>query len=137
MVRIKDTRLKQYNYSTDGYYFVTIVANYRENLLSDRKSFFETEIQDLTALTPGLRVDYFVIMPNHIHMILILENCEFKLGEIIRRFKAKTSKFSKIKLWQPNYYEHVIRNDKALEKIIEYIIYNPESQILKFEQFYN
>ena len=40
-------------------------------------------------------------------------------------------------VWQRNYYEHVIRNEKALEKIREYIINNPEVERLKFEEFYD
>ena len=75
-------------------------------------------------------------MPTHIHLILILEQCEFKLGEVVRRLKAVTSKQSGIKLWQPNYYEHVIRNERALGKIREYIINNPLAERIEFTQFY-
>jgi len=59
-----------------------------------------------------------------------------KLGEIIRRFKARTSKITGFKLWQPNYYEHVIRNDAALNRIREYIQNNPMVIEIEFEEFY-
>jgi REP element-mobilizing transposase RayT len=59
-----------------------------------------------------------------------------KLGELIRRFKARVSKESGCKVWQPNYYEHIIRNEKALQKIREYVQNNPIVGKIDFEQFY-
>lgn len=81
-------------------------------------------------------MDYYVVMHDHVHVILILDDCLFKLGEIIRRLKAVVSKKSGLKMWQPNYYEHVIRNENALRNIREYIINNPLVEKLEFEQFY-
>jgi len=71
-----------------------------------------------------------------LHLILIFEGCKIKLGEIIRRFKAKTSKEANVSLWQPNYYKHVIRNEKALNKIREYIHNNPLKEQIDFEEIY-
>jgi len=85
----------------------------------------------------GVLVDYYVIMSNHVHIIIKLENCSFKLGEVVRRFKATASKKVGTKLWQPNYYEHVIRNEDALHKIRQYIMDNPEKEKIKFEEFYS
>ena len=84
----------------------------------------------------GAKLDYHELMKDHLHLILILEECEMKLGEIIRRFKAKTSKEANISLWQPNYYEHVIRNEGALSKIREYIHNNPLKEKIDFEEIY-
>ena len=64
-------------------------------------------------------------MPSHIHLILVLEHCELKIAEIVRRLKAAATKQVGFKLWQPNYYEHVIRDAKALARIREYIQNNP------------
>ena len=75
-------------------------------------------------------------MPTHLHIIIVLQECKLKLGEIVRRFKALTSKESGVKLWQPNYYEHVIRNEMALRKIREYIMNNPLAERIQVEQFY-
>jgi REP element-mobilizing transposase RayT len=75
-------------------------------------------------------------MSDHIHLIIILDGCRLSLGEVIRRLKAKATKSVGIRLWQPNYYEHVIRNEKALIKIREYIMNNPLAKKIKFEQFY-
>lgn len=136
MVRIKNLRLKKYDYKTDGYYFVTAVCNNRANLFKDKESIVENQLKDLQAKTDGLVLDYFVVMPNHVHIIFVLQKCALALGEIVRRFKAKVTHNFNTNVWQPNYYEHVIRSDKALKKIRQYIVNNPQELLLKFDQFY-
>ncbi|MFH1618877.1 MAG: transposase [bacterium] len=137
MKAFKDIRLPHYNYSLNGWYFVTICTHSRLPLLSGRTgdeiSHF---INSIPATETGLSIDYFVVMPNHVHLILVLENTPLKLGEIIRRFKARTSRHFNRRLWQPNYYEHVIRDENALTKIREYITNNPDAEKFAFEQFY-
>jgi len=136
MVRVKEIRLKKYNYKTDGYYFVTAVCNLRQPFFENKEKQVEKELKDLEQKTLSLKLDYFVIMPNHIHIIFILQNSTLALGEIVRRFKAKVSHSFGQNVWQPNYYEHVVRNEKALEKIRQYMINNPRELLLKFDQFY-
>lgn len=133
----KNIRLKGYDYKSNGYYFITIVCNFRQNFLLGKEQRVSEELQDLKAKTLGVDLDYFVIMPNHVHIILILSNSTLHVGEIVRRFKAKVSHAFGKNIWQANYYEHVIRNEKALSKIREYITNNPTELLLKFEQFYN
>ena len=132
----KNIRLKSYDYRANGYYFVTVVSKLRENLFLGKESKIENELKDLGGKTSGMNLDYFVIMPNHVHIIFTLENCNLHLGEIVRRFKAKVSRSFGQNLWQANYYEHVIRNEKALAKIREYIVNNPLELLLKFDNFY-
>ena len=125
MKTIKNIRLRNYSYSTNGYYFVTVLTNYRRPYLTkDLYELVSTAIQGLNELE-GVKVDYAVVMSDHIHLILILNNCPLKLGEIVRHLKAKTSRKAGLKLWQPNCYEHVIRHDQALSRIRQYIISNP------------
>ena len=83
-----------------------------------------------------MNVDYYVIMPSHLHIILVLQECALKLGEVVRRLKAATSRKTGIRLWQPNYYEHAIRNEKALQRIREYVVNNPAAETIEFKQFY-
>ncbi len=135
MRAIKNIRLKNYDYSANGYYFVTIVTNFRQRYLKDLHDLVKEAIENLNHLD-GVTVDYYTVMDNHIHIIIVLEECQYKLGEIIRRLKAVTSRKAGFKLWQPNYYEHVIRNDKALKKIREYIVNNPVAELIEFKQFY-
>jgi len=132
----KAIRLKKYDYKGNGYYFVTIVTKLRLPLLKDKEREVEKQLLDLVARVQGLNLDYWTVMVNRIHLILVLDNCKIPLGEIVRRFKAKVShKFSQ-PFWQANYYEHVIRNEYALNKIREYTLNNPQAEVLKFEQFY-
>jgi putative transposase len=135
MKAIKSIRLKDYDYSQDGYYFVTICTNYHCAYLSDLQENIKESIQKLNQID-GVTVDYFVVMPTHIHLIIVLTDCKSSLGEIIRRFKASSSKETGIRLWQPNYYEHVIRNEKTLFKIREYIQNNPLKDIIDLKQIY-
>ena len=136
MVRIKQIRLKQYDYKADGYYFVTAVCDLRNNFFEGKEKQVESELKDLEQKTPGIKLDYYIVMPNHVHIIFILQNCELELGEVVRRFKAKVTHTFGQNIWQPNYYEHVIRTEKALENIRQYIINNPQELLLKFDQFY-
>ena len=137
MKTLKNIRLRNYDYSTNGYYFVTILTNYRRPYLAkDLYELINTKIQELNELE-GAKVDYAVVMSDHIHLILILNNCSLKLGEIIRSLKVKTSRKAGLKLWQPNYYEHVIRHDWALSRIRQYIINNPHVEQIRFRDFYD
>lgn len=136
MLGRKNIRLKNYDYTGNGYYFVTAVSKLRNNFFAGKEKPVENELHDLVSKTTGVGLDYFVVMPNHVHIIFVLENCKLHLGEIVRRFKAKVSRVFDQNLWQANYYEHVIRNEQALNRIREYIISNPEAEILKFEKFY-
>lgn len=133
----KNIRLKYYDYKQNGYYFVTICCyNFQPNLAKHKK-LAEEILLSLSKRCLGLQIDYFVLMPTHIHIIFISEGCEARLGEVVRIYKALVTKETKIKnFWQRNYYEHVIRNESALIKIREYIQNNPEAQNIKFEKFY-
>ncbi len=137
MKAIKNIRLRNYDYSTNGYYFVTVLTNHRRPYLTKNLyKLVNAAIKELNKLD-GVKVDYSVVMSNHIHLILILSNCPLKLGEIVRRLKAKTSQKAGLKLWQPNYYEHVIRHDQALARIRQYVINNPHAKQIEFRDFYD
>ena len=152
--RIESTRLKDWDYSRDGYYFVTICTQ-------DKKCFFGDVIDEKVPLsaigemvadewqkTPQIRknvsLDAWIIMPNHLHGIVVINNdggnasvCRGgqgkmksgSLGAVIGQFKTQCKKrtiaaghnFS----WQTRFYDHIIRNEKTLKKIREYIINNP------------
>ncbi len=76
-------------------------------------------------------MDYYKIMPEHLHFILALDNAKLPLCRYIQDFKAKTtleikkSGFTGKRFWQPNYYEHIIRSEKVLDKIRLYVENNP------------
>ena len=86
------------------------------------------------------RIDEYIIMPNHVHVIIqIIETLKYEqgvcntplqtptktIGAIIKGIKGVTSKQIGYSIWQRNYYEYVIRNEKEYYKIVEYIRNNP------------
>ena len=139
-------RMKGYDYSTAANYFVTIVLQNRANLLGDVSDgqmtlnaageMVENEILRLPVKHPECTIEHFVVMPNHIHFI-ITQYGNLSLSEVIREYKSLTThlyivgvkqhgwpRFEK-KFWQHNYYEHIIRNNRAFESIAQYIADNP------------
>lgn len=146
----KLNRLKGFNYSQSGYYFITVCTQNRlecfgnidnsKMLLNKFGKIIETQWEWLAHQYPYIQLDEFVIMPNHIHGILInvgtgrdlsLRNQKIKsLSEIIGAFKTTSSKMihqnglNEFK-WQRSFYDHIIRNEKSLIHIREYIINNP------------
>jgi putative transposase len=136
MKAIKNIRLRHYDYSRDGYYFVTICTNQHRSLSFKLQEVITNDILNLRKIE-GVEMDYFVVMPTHVHLIIVLNDCRLHLGEIVRRFKASSSREAGFKLWQPNYYEHVIRNERALLRIREYVQNNPLKESIDFESLYS
>lgn len=133
----KCLRLKHYSYNSDGYYFVTICTVDKRPLINRHRAIVENFLLSLPVRFTGLALDYYTLMDDHIHLILNFEGVRTSLGEIIRTFKALIKYESGEKeFWQRNYYEHVIRNEKALNKIREYIQNNPMVEQIRFEEFY-
>ncbi len=139
-------RLQGYDYTQAGYYFVTICTRERQCFfgkvaesgvnLNEAGLVIQSIWNDLPRRFPAAALDEYIIMPNHIHGIIILKgesgavNAAPELGQVIRTFKAvaahmirisSASKFS----WQDRYYDHVIREDKDLDRIRQYIVDNP------------
>ena len=94
MKHIKNIRLGNYDYSQNGYYFVTVCSYLKQPVLETNKVIIKKCIKSLDDIS-GVTIDYYVTMSNHVHIILILENCRMKLGEVVRRFKATASSHSK------------------------------------------
>ena len=148
--RRKSIRLTGYDYSQAGYYFVTICAYQRKNLfgnISDRTmqlnrygEIVAEKYQWLSHQYIYVNLDEWIIMPNHFHGIIVIadksrdRSKRKPLGRLIGAFKTVSAKqINQIrntpgaKVWQRNYYEHIIRNQSALNKIREYISHNPVS----------
>jgi len=150
-------RLKDYDYTQAGAYFVTICTHKRECVLGDVVNgemqlnelgqVVEIEWLKTAEIRDNVELDAFVIMPNHIHgIIVIIESCvgatgrsplrngpaPKSIGAIVAGFKsAATKRINELRstprapVWQRNYYEHVIRNEDDLNEIREYILNNP------------
>lgn len=130
----KRLRIKHYDYSKENMYFVTICIKDRLELLgkikSDNKIIELTKegnianqnINNIKDIYKNTIIDEYVIMPNHIHMILIMKNkTESNLSRIIKQYKRSTSKKIGYSIWQKSFYEHIIKNEKEYQQIKKYI----------------
>ena len=138
----KNIRLKNFDYH-NGWFFVTNKTDFAKNYFEGKiRHLVKQELILLAQQTEGVGIDYFHIMPNHIHVILIFENAHLPLSEFWRRYKAKTTILAKRTgflgktLWQKNYFEHVIRNEIALNAIRKYIQENPTKENLPLYEMY-
>ena len=142
-------RLKGYDYSNSGAYFITLCIQDREKLLSNiSNSIVELTLAgnmiekwwlELINKYSNIDLDEYVIMPDHFHGIVWINNYETEISiptilkwfkamstnEYIRNVKENNWKPFNKKLWQRNYYEHIIRNEKSLKNIRQYIQNNP------------
>lgn len=133
-------RLKNFDYTTPGAYFVTICSHNRLPIFGDIQkdeiilSLYGEAVSVTWVNLPknfNVRLDEYVIMPNHIHGILWMNLPGEKQGSsslisVIKSFKALSAKrihqsgFSQI-VWQRSYYETVIRNEDQLDAARQYI----------------
>ena len=156
-------RLKNYDYSQNGAYFITICTQNREclfgNIVDDKmrlNEFGEIACDAWKWLGEQyhyVALDSFVIMPNHLHGVIIIDNCRGgsriaptmrtaptangmekrkPLGRLIGAFKTVSAKhINQLRntpsqpIWQRNYYDHIIHNNESLERIRNYIVNNP------------
>ena len=151
-------RLRGYDYSQNGAYFVTICTNESKCLfghvvdgsmrLNQLGLLVEQEWCKTAQVRSNVELDYFVVMPNHLHGILLLSDAAVKvgptyrtahadtlqansIGAIISQFKSivtkrsrKLSKPPTSQIWQRNYYDHIIRNERSFTAIRSYILAN-------------
>ena len=146
----KPNRLIGFDYSQPGAYFVTICAKEKRNLFSeivgggalDAPKIQLTQIGEIvnshiqsTNCIPGIHVDKYVIMPNHIHLILVIEpnggpsRAPAPTNALIPRAVAALKRFCNREIgenvFQRSYHDHVIRDEADYLKIWNYIDTNP------------
>ena len=137
----KKTRLSCYDYRSPGYYFITICTRDKGNLFWISSNAEEPKLSDLGCVTeqcirripeiyPVVHLDKYVIMPNHVHLILYLEGNEehpngLSIPNIVGRMKWAVSKMAKQEVWQSNFHDHIIRNERDYQRIWQYIEDNP------------
>jgi REP element-mobilizing transposase RayT len=160
----RSIRLNGYDYTSPGVYFVTVVAYHRDNIfgeiagggmrLNEWGEIAHMEWMKTAEIRPEIKLDEFVIMPNHMHAIIAITECgnglvgaqrrcaptvtsmpnviSKSIGAIIRAYKSVVTKRINIirgtpgaPVWQRNYYERIVRNADALSRIREYIRFNP------------
>lgn len=137
----KSPRIPGYDYSNCNYYFITVCTHEKKcifgkpNQLNLYGKIAESCILKIAKIYPGIAVDKFVIMPNHVHMIFSVEPCgkqngRIDLTHVIGQYKMSVTKKihemePSIAVWQRSFHDHIIRNQRSYEKIWEYIDNNP------------
>ena len=153
----KHPRLKVYDYSSNGAYFITICTKNKQALLGtlkenihaiDETALLGAEQMELTTageicraylekipdVYEGVVLDCYVMMPNHIHMVLRLEKPEDDGGQgsgrptiqtIVHAFKRLSARQVGRELWQASFYDRVIRNEAELDQVRRYVMGNP------------
>ena len=136
----KHLRLRDYEYRGNGYYFVTVCTKDRKPYFVEEKAkaLVQEKIEQIPLFFQGVMINQSVVMPNHLNVILLFQSSDKSLGQVIQAFKSWVTRGWGLgqSVWQPNYYEHVIRNEMALHKIREYIVNNPLFDQVDCEQFY-
>lgn len=166
--------IQDYDYSQNGAYFITIVTQNRtcrfgsvindEMVLNDAGKMVVEVCNEMPRVIPGLQIDPFQLMPNHIHAVLLIEHpvgsglCArpeeshliqngankldlkgslVSLFGIVGRFKSLTTSryingvrnlgwpVFEDHLWQRSFYDHIIRNERDYQAIVDYIFANP------------
>ena len=165
--RIKSNRRPFWDYSGFGWYFITIctqnMEHYFGTIVDDKMKLNELgkivndELLKTAQIRENVQLDEFIVMPNHVHVIIIfdpprpVETTRWggskpekemthrvistlkknSVGSIIGQFKpTATKRIRKINplfQWQSNYYDHIIRDDNDLKRIRRYIDENPQN----------
>ncbi|HXX35432.1 MAG TPA: transposase [Thermodesulfobacteriota bacterium] len=164
----KPIRLRNYDYSHSGYYFVTVCTQHRKEWFGKvRNGQMELNIfgeiaEDLWTEIPGhfgyVRVDEFAVMPNHVHGVLIIERdlvgnaymrshqgnasmhslhdkTKMLLSKVVQQYKASVTRRINSSgtddrfVWQKSFYDHIVRSEKSLGLIREYI----QNNLLKWD----
>ncbi|MBE6827124.1 MAG: transposase [Ruminococcaceae bacterium] len=159
----KPNRLPDYDYSQNGAYFITICTKDSKSTLSQIAEdtsvgatcgrpkiiltkigeIIEDEIKRLNTVYCGVKVDNYVVMPNHIHLIISIniENGRPQVAPTISRaiqqFKGKVTKTAKQPVWQKGFHDHVIRDEEDYLTRWQYIDENPRKWLIGKDEYYS
>ena len=144
----KQIRMPEYDYDSNGAYFITVCTRDRKSILSKISvgttigrppdviltkygRTVEEAIQQIHVIYPSVHVDNYVIMPNHIHLLLFLYCDDGRamlaptVSRVIQQLKGAVTKRIGHPIWQSRFYDHVIRTERDYRDIYTYIDNNP------------
>ena len=147
----KNIRVKGYDYSTPGYYFITICTQNKEKILSDIVGtglpdgpqalltdagyIVKNQLDEMSAFYKNIILEKYVVMPNHIHLLLQITGtyepteqhtpANAQISKFIGTFKRFTNRKIGRNIWQARSHDHVIRGEADYEQIWLYIETNP------------
>ncbi len=157
----KPTRLKDCDYSQDGYYFITVCTKYKQKILCDivgtgildgpKIKFTQygkianRQLEIMTDFYDDIKIDKYVIMPNHLHLLIkIIKSGDgpsgtpvptnSKISNFVGTFKRFCNKQYGKNIWQYRSYDHIIRGEQDYKEIWQYIDNNPAKW--KEDKFY-
>ena len=145
----RSVRMRGYDYSRPGAYFITVCTHERESLFGEITNgvmhlnrmglIVQRSWSDLPRHYPYVVLDAMVIMPNHLHGVMVLTEDgkstkpRHGLPEIVRAFKSYSARRVNalrrtpgLAVWQRSYYEHIVRDQEDWERIRGYIHINPQ-----------
>ena len=144
----KQIRMPEFDYNSNGAYFITFCTKDRKRLLSKVSvgatigrppaviltkygRYAEEAILNIENVYPSVHVDNYVIMPNHIHLLLFLYCDDGRamlaptVSRVIQQLKGSITKRIGFPIWQKLFYDHVIRTERDYRDIYLYIDNNP------------
>ena len=151
----KRNRLSNYDYSREGTYFITICTKGQQKILADTADvassrlslisiarpqlteagkIVESKLKTIADIYPAATIDRYVIMPNHIHVIIVIRHPKDgramlaatpTLSHIIQQYKGAVTKQLKEAIWQPSFYDRIIRNQEEYDEYCRYIAEKP------------
>ncbi|MBR2879043.1 MAG: transposase [Oscillospiraceae bacterium] len=148
----KRTRLKGYDYSQQGVYFITVCTKNRvcslckvcvgdgvldvpQIQLTRWGQAVETRIREINKIYSHIRIDKYVVMPNHIHMLVFLSEhngtsrtpspTNASLPQLVSTFKRMVNRSCETNIFQRSFHDHIIRNNEDYLRIWNYIDTNP------------
>ena len=151
----KQNRLQSYDYSSCGAYFITIctakrynhfwqnetdaavgasIARPREIELSQYGKTVDEAVKNISVIYPSVSVDHYIIMPDHIHLLLSIRADENgrpmvapTVSRIVQQLKGYVTKRIGRPIWQKLFYDHIIRSKEDYNEHLKYIYENPMS----------
>lgn len=129
----KKIRLKDYDYTQENMYFITICVKDRLELLGNiaKENYInltkeghiaKQNIYRLEEIYKNIIIDEYVVMPNHLHILLLINYKNgITISKIIKHLKTNISREIGYSIWQKSFYEHIVRNEKEYFKVKEYI----------------
>ena len=146
MKRRNSLRMPGYNYDEPGIYFITIITKPRRNLFWNKTvdaknpqeslhrfgSILRETILGVQNLYTDVEVLNFIVMPDHVHLLIKNENCGTSISQVVRWIKSRSSlQIRKIEpnlpIWQRSYYDHIVRDQQEMELCNSYIEENPNN----------
>ncbi len=154
----KGNRLTDYDYSRNGAYFITICTQGRQQILWESDTFTEDDnvgasiarpqraptlsktgkvveqcIWEIPAHYPHISVEKYAVMPNHIHLLLLIQRKQDgrpmvapTVSTVMQQFKGIVSKQLSRPIWQKSFHDHIVRTEHGYAQIWQYIDTNPQ-----------